>query len=553
MTSWAIRHRFPLLLAVAALLFLSFLGTRDLWYPDEPDIAEVAQAMYRSGDWIAPRRNGVIWVDYPPLLYWAGSLSAHALGGMSDYALRLPVAISGILLVLLTAAVAARRHGATAALWAGLLLATGKQFFDNATEYRTDLPFSLFVAAGVFAWARGVGERPHWGWRAAAFASFGFAMLTKGPLGLLLPGLVLTLWHGARREYSRVLELAPWSLLSVAVYLPWFWACAEAMGVQNIWHELWAQNVERFLAGERGHEKPFWYYAANIWADLAPWSPLLPFALWWHWRNGTWRNRTMQLWLWWFGASFLFLSIAVTKRQVYLLPAYPAIALLIGSWLQAMTAAPVAAQPRSLCMGSGILTFAMLVAGLVILLGGIFLAPLLAQFELDPFLRDVMQGLRWPVVALGAAALLGGAWSYAAWRQGECARALLRFGLATVVVHALTLGWAEAKFNPVKTYAPSSRWVRAQIGPDATHIGLLHLTLGHHKMGAFGYYSGALVVLIDDAQELAQFWQAHPDSLVMAYQPHAERVLPVSDPGGAFRVVRELRVARDRYLVLART
>jgi len=54
------------------LVYVSFLGLRDLWYPDEPDIAEACKAMLESGDWIAPRRNGLIWVDYPPMLYWAG-------------------------------------------------------------------------------------------------------------------------------------------------------------------------------------------------------------------------------------------------------------------------------------------------------------------------------------------------------------------------------------------------------------------------------------------------------------------------------------------------
>ncbi len=74
-------------------------------------------------------------------------------------------------------------------------------------------------------------------------------MLAKGPLGLLLPGLVLTLWHGSRREWRRLFELAPLALISFAVYLPWFVACAHAMGSDNILYELYAQNFARFFSG----------------------------------------------------------------------------------------------------------------------------------------------------------------------------------------------------------------------------------------------------------------------------------------------------------------
>ena len=61
-----------MILLVGAVVFVAFLGARDLWYPDEPDIGQVTKAMFESGDWIVPRRNGEVWIDYPPLLYWGG-------------------------------------------------------------------------------------------------------------------------------------------------------------------------------------------------------------------------------------------------------------------------------------------------------------------------------------------------------------------------------------------------------------------------------------------------------------------------------------------------
>ena len=332
-SSLVVRHRYLVVALLAFAMYVPFLAGWDLWYPDEPDIGEVAVAMYDSGDWVAPRRMGVIWVDYPPLLYWTGVASSHVFGGVSAFSLRLPNAVTAVGIVLLTCLVGSRWSGPRAGLWAGVTMATFQQFVLQAVGYRPDVLFAFFIAAGVVVYALGAGDRPRWWLRVAGFALLGAAMLAKGPLGLLLPGLVLTLWHGTRREWRRLLELAPLALVSMAVYLPWFVACAHAMGSDNILYELYAQNVARFFGGDRGHAQPLWYYLANFWTDLMPWAPLLPFALWWGHRQRRWGDRHVQLLVWWLGAFFVFLSIAVTKRQLYLLPAYPAVALLLGPWL----------------------------------------------------------------------------------------------------------------------------------------------------------------------------------------------------------------------------
>ena len=79
-TELAVKHRNLALTLLGTILYIAFIGLRDLWYPDEPDIAEVALAMFLSGDWISPRRMGEIWVDYPPMIYWVGSISSHLFG-----------------------------------------------------------------------------------------------------------------------------------------------------------------------------------------------------------------------------------------------------------------------------------------------------------------------------------------------------------------------------------------------------------------------------------------------------------------------------------------
>ena len=91
-----VRHRMLLICALGVLLLIPWLGLRDLWYPDEPVIGEVCRTMFASGDWIAPRLFGEVWADYPPMLYWVGCLFSRLLGGMSEFTLRLPLALAAI-------------------------------------------------------------------------------------------------------------------------------------------------------------------------------------------------------------------------------------------------------------------------------------------------------------------------------------------------------------------------------------------------------------------------------------------------------------------------
>src|SRR5262249_41941616 len=203
-----IRHRYLVLLVAGIAVYGFCLGTRDLWFPDEPNTGEVTQAMYHSGDWVAPRRTDEIWVDYPPLLYWAGCASSHLLGGMTAFSLRLPCALGAILLALATCRAGSRWFSPRAGLWAGFALLTFTQFWVNAVGYRPDMLFSLCIGAGVLLYATAFGgDRPGWGPRLIAFGLFGLAVLTKGPLGVLLPGLVLFLWHAIRREWRSLLAL----------------------------------------------------------------------------------------------------------------------------------------------------------------------------------------------------------------------------------------------------------------------------------------------------------------------------------------------------------
>ena len=549
-----VRHRFGALLALGLLLYVPFLGLRDMWYPDEPDIGEVCKAMYDSGDWIAPRRMGEIWVDYPPMIYWTGTATSHVLGGFSEFALRLPNSLAAIALALITAWAASRWRGPWAGFWAGFALLTFQQFAYEAVNYRPDVLFSLFIGAGMLVYARGAGDRPN-GWlRVAGFALLGLAMLSKGPLGLLLPGLVLTLWHGSRREWRRILELAPLSLVALAVYLPWFVACAKAMGADSILHELYAQSFARFVgATHRGHGQPVYYYLTQIWVDLLWWGPLLPFAIWWSWRAGLWKDRNYQLWLWWLSVFLVFLSTAVTKRQVYMLPAYPAAALLLAPWLTRLTRGEGNESPGPSQKPAWVYGF--FLSGLLVVLTLVMLAITLAadliieKGGLEDLEVIVVQAERIPA-AIMALVLLSAAWWIAqAARQRSAASVLNRIAVVAIPFFLVVFGAIMPALNPAKTYRPQGEWIRREIDSE-TSFGLAYPPRGHHKMGGFSLYSGAHVELLMNRTELESYLREHPKSLVLLHSKHTDQYFATDDDDWRQTVVRELLVGRDRYFVL---
>lgn len=549
-----VQHRTIALLTLGLVLYVPFLGSRDLWYPDEPDIGEVCKAMYDSGDWIAPRRMGEIWVDYPPMIYWTGTATSHLLGGFSGFALRLPNSLAAIALALITAWAAARWWGLWTGFWAGFTLLTFQQYAYEAVNYRPDVLFSLFIGAGLLVYAHGAGERPRWILRVAGFALLGLAMLSKGPLGLLLPGLVVTLWHGSRREWRRILELVPLSLIALGVYLPWFVACAHAMGADSILGELYAQSFARFVgATHRGHGQPVYYYLTQIWVDLLWWGPLLPFAIWWGVRTGRWRDRNYQLAFWWFGTFILFLSTAVTKRQVYMLPAYPAAAILLAPWVANLTRA--ADEPADEPSQRPVRVYGFLLGGLFVILAIIMLVITFAtgmivdKGELGGLEVDVAYGERGPAAVMAVVLLAAAWWILLGARKGTARTILVRIAATSIPFFMVVFGGILPALNPSKTYKPQCQWIRQQIGSEES-FGLAYPPRGHHKMGGFALYSGAHVELLMNREELERYLAQHPDSLVLLHSKYAEQYFPPAESSWRQRITRELLVGRDRYFVL---
>lgn len=535
--------------ALGGLIYVLWLGARDFWYPGEPDLAEICRAMFVSGDWTVPRRNGEIFLNYGPLFFWAGTLSSHLLGGVSEFALRLPNALAAIGIVVATSLVGSRWFGPRAGLWAGLLLLASWEFSWQAIGFRVDVLFALFIGLGIFTYASGAGPDARWAPRVAGFALLGLAVLVKGPLGLLLPGLVLTLWHAARREWRALLELAPLAMVTIAVALPWYIASAMSLGADTVINEFMGQNFSRFGSVARGHGRPAYYYIARIWVDLTLWAVLLPFALWWIFKRKVWRDRRVQLALWWFGTFFIFLSLAVTKRKLYLLPAYPAAVLLLARWISALgeeqadSPSPDPRPARVFAAGFWILLAVVAVGSLV---AAAALGRIVGRLDIPEVTQEVFLELRLPALVIGLAAVPLWLWIGHARLRGDLRATLRRLALAQVLLYLAVVAWVFPTLNPLNTYAPPCRWIAEQIDSEA-HLGFMG---SERKLGAFGYYTGKRIERVESESDIEAFFQEHPDSLVVVQEKRSQELFDRQETDWSARVVREFDAARRRYFVL---
>ncbi len=339
------------LLVVSGSLFFFRLGTPGLFDADEPAYAQAAREMLETGDWITPHFNGRPRFDKPILFYWLITL-AYRVFGVTELAVRFWSALAGVLLLLIIAWTAGRWFGAPAELWAGLAFTTNLLTALLARAAVTDMLLTLFVTltivAGVEALAgpsasRRGGASPETRarrWAMVAWAAMGLAVLVKGPVGLLIPGMAFGgAWLVCPGVRGALLRLFPWQgpLLFVAITLPWYSLVVAANGWAFVEGFVIKHHLTRYTGVVSSHSGPLWFYLPVALIGFFPWSGFLPRALWQAAtaacrREGSEPADSLLITCaCWVTGVFLFFSLAGTKLPSYLFPAFPGMALLAGA------------------------------------------------------------------------------------------------------------------------------------------------------------------------------------------------------------------------------
>ena len=318
-----------LLLVLLLLLFAELPGTW-LFDQDETRYAEIGREMLDSGDWVTPRLFGAHYFEKPPLTYWANAASLDAFGN-NPYAARLPARLAALGTVLLLLAA-----GGTAGPWAAVLCLLSPLFLAMARLDLTDGLLSFFLTAAFLSLFRFLEAEP-WtrrsmGWLAVVGLSCGLAVLTKGLVGIVLPGLVLVAFAANTGRWGKILEslVSPAPLVCAAVAAPWFVLMERVHPGFNLYF-WWDNHFARFASMEGGRDHGPWYPWAVLAGGFLPWLLLLwrPFRALFPLRRANLRADPEGLFLWmWFLVVPAFFTLSKSTLAPYLLPSIPAGALL---------------------------------------------------------------------------------------------------------------------------------------------------------------------------------------------------------------------------------
>jgi 4-amino-4-deoxy-L-arabinose transferase-like glycosyltransferase len=368
-----IRLRWLSVIALGLLCWLAFfqgLGALGLMDKTEALFVEVGHQMHLRGDWVTPWWNGERFFDYPVWGYWMVATSFRIFG-VSEWAARLPVALAAsavvvaafLLLLIWPHAAEAPRNRYGRALLAAAVLATTPGWIGWGRTSTTDMFLASAITLALFGFLLSH-RHPHHP-RLAPLGRVGMALfcaiavLAKGPVGLLLPGLVIVVFlslTASWRPWLRPGPLLAMSLLFLGVCLPWYAAAAQANGMAFIGGFLGFSNLQRFTTVIYDHPGPPWFYLPWLLLLVLPWSLFLPAAIGAlrFWRLDRWRPASADaeeraiadlplLLLLWLALMVAFFSAAATKLPGYILPALPAASLLVALWWRPL--APSASRP----------------------------------------------------------------------------------------------------------------------------------------------------------------------------------------------------------------
>ena len=536
-------------LATAVSLAAGF-GTAPFWDEDETRFVAIAQTMLDTGDWVVPIYNGTLAVDKPVLMHWSIA-SSFALFGRSEIAARIPAALATLLTAFAvfyagsrwfsplagtlaamayvgSLLVAIEGHAATpdailvaCLTWVTILAAEGL-----APSLRTNGTHEHHPAAGVSL------QRMPWPHALAIGALTGLAVLCKGPVGFVGPLAVVFLWawwadadsqllrRGAATSLGRITAglvksgfrtawlMRPITLTvsMLAVAGPWY--VAVSVRTAGAWPEgfFFVHNLHRFAAPMENHVGGVLYHPLTMLAGFFPWSCWLPLAMvlagWRIWNRsqpGTTRAATMlaMAWLVIWVATF---SAAATKLPNYVLPAYPAAALIVGSLAAEACRREAWACPRWCATG-----------GVSLGLGGGILAAIV--FAAVPY--GLTNGE--PVALLGVIPLIAAVLLLGPFRRRQ------RAAVTTVAVTGLLL--TVLAVGPAATHLGKANRLPALVNAARAHSqGEITLAGYHQTSPAIVCYAQSVVSQWTTPEECDAFWQAHPNGHLLVAEDRLNEI-----------------------------
>jgi 4-amino-4-deoxy-L-arabinose transferase-like glycosyltransferase len=472
------------LLAAFAIAWFCNLGYRHLVKPDEGRYADIPREMIASGDWLTPRINGYRYFEKPPLQYWATAVSLSAFG-MNEWAARLWPGLTGFLGVLLVYWAGNRLFGPPAGLLGAAVTASSALYSIIGHLLTLDMALSFFMSVAVFAFAVAQVEADEPGrrrWMLCGWAAMALAVLTKGLVGVVLPAGAVAAYVLVQRDWTllRRLYLVRGGLLFLAIAAPWF-VMVSLANPEFARFFFIHEHFERFLTKEHDRYQPAWYFLPVLLIGIMPWIVALLPALRDAWRRSGSAFDARRFLLLWCAVVFVFFSASDSKLVGYILPLFPALALLIGDYLASAGRSVLLAQSAV----AAVLGIALAAA-----------APWAPDFASEAVPPLLLEGYVPWLIAAGLALLAGGIFSAAFLVRGMRVPAALSLACGGLALAQAALSGHESLAPSLSAYHVVQQ-IRDQVKPDTPFYFVQ--TFDHTAL----FYLGRKVTMVSVTDELA--------------------------------------------------
>ncbi|KGB97751.1 dolichyl-phosphate-mannose-mannosyltransferase family protein [Burkholderia multivorans] len=536
-----------LLLVAFAVIWFTPLGMRHLIPSDEGRYAEMAREMFVTGDWITPRYNGYKYFEKPPLQTWLNALT-FAWFGIGEWQARLYTALASFAGVLLVGFTGARLFNPLSGFLAAVVLACSPYWnlmgHFNALDMGLAFWMALSLCALLLAQRPGLRPAAVRGWMWVCWAAMAFAVLSKGLVGVILPGAVLVLYTLIARDWAlwKRLYLVSGLVIFFAIATPWF-VLVQQRNPEFFNFFFIVQQFRRYLTPEQNRPGPFYYFVPVLLVGFLPWLSVA----WQSVRHALRMPRQpngfspMLVLLIWSAFIFLFFSASHSKLISYVLPVAPALALIIGAYL------PLLGADRFRRHLLGYLVFFAAAA-----FGIIFLA-----YQGDARTPNALYRAFqiWLYVGLAIAAVLT---LVAAWlnRRVGVTAALAAFGAAWLMFGTIGgTGHDEfGRYSSGALLAPAVRAELAKLPPDTPFYSIE--MLDH----TFPFYVGHTTIMVHRQDELAFGISVEPNKWVPTVDEWIARwkqdthALAIMPPGEYDALVKQQvpmrMIARDNRRVI---
>lgn len=354
------------------------LGNSRLWDQDEGYFASAAAEMYSRGEVVVPTYNGELFSHKPPMMYW-GMMIGFKLFGVNEFGARFFSAVFGLATVFVVYGIGRRLFDARTAFFSAIALSTSIFFTVVSRAATPDSYLTFFVSLSILVWIRDIRldseslSLPRWSTWVATYLVMALAVLTKGPIGLLFPATVIGLflmsisppiqstnvadWKGRLQQiwkrfgpvsfFRTLWIMRPFTAIAVLLVVagPWYAVVGWQTDGKFLQEFFGVHHFGRFAQSMDNHNGSFFFYLTACLVGLYPWSGFaIPVALQCghEWRKATnsWLGLTLALC--WAGVYLMIFSLASTKLANYVLPAYPALALMIGRYFSTWYEQPAA-------------------------------------------------------------------------------------------------------------------------------------------------------------------------------------------------------------------